>query len=56
MTITHSLLQDGCDYTPYEGMRIIGWPAATILRGKTIMRDGRLLGDPGYGEEITRNP
>ncbi|WP_454857930.1 dihydropyrimidinase [Rhizobium binxianense] len=56
VTITHSLLQDGCDYTPYEGMQITGWPIATLLRGKTMMRDGRLLGTLGYGEEITRNP
>jgi dihydropyrimidinase len=54
VTITHAMLKDGCDYTPYEGMRITGWPAATILRGKTIARDGELLGVPGYGAEISR--
>ncbi len=55
VTITHAMLQDGCDYTPYEGMQITGWPARTILRGRTVMRDGELFGTPGYGEEIPRN-
>lgn len=40
VTITHSLLQDGCDYTPYEGLSVTGWPVRTILRGTTICADG----------------
>jgi dihydropyrimidinase len=42
VTITHSLLQDGCDYTPYEGLAVTGWPVRTILRGTTVFADGAL--------------
>lgn len=55
VTITHDLLQDGCDYTPYEGLRVVGWPVATLLRGETIMRDGQLIATPGTGHEVLRN-
>ncbi len=40
VTITHNLLQDGCDYTPYEGIEVTGWPVRTIMKGRTIMEDG----------------
>ncbi|MBN8524957.1 MAG: dihydroorotase [Planctomycetes bacterium] len=31
-------------WTPFHGMRVTGWPMATIVRGETVMRDGQLLG------------
>ena len=53
VTITHSLLQDGCDYTPYEGLAVTGWPVRTILRGQTIMQDAVVA--PGtLGTELLR--
>ncbi|MDB5563404.1 MAG: dihydropyrimidinase, partial [Hyphomicrobiales bacterium] len=54
VTITHSLLQDGCDYTPYEGMSVTGWPVRTILRGQTVVRDGEIVAPVGVGSEVTR--
>ncbi|ODT58351.1 MULTISPECIES: dihydropyrimidinase [Paracoccus] len=39
-------LNHGCDYTPYEGLQITGWPVRTLLRGHTIAQDGRPCGDP----------
>ncbi|UFS68444.1 dihydropyrimidinase [Paracoccus denitrificans] len=42
--LTHAMLNDGADYTPYEGMELTGWPVLTMLRGQTIMRDGVLTG------------
>ena len=41
----------GADCTPYEGLEITGWPVATMLRGRFIVRDGELLG--GKGERPT---
>jgi dihydroorotase len=31
-----------CGWTPFAGMHITGWPMATILRGKIVMRDGEI--------------
>lgn len=44
VTIRHDLLQDGCDYTPYEGMSVTGWPVRTLLRGRTVMKEGAIVG------------
>src|SRR5213080_3385204 len=48
-TISQKILHHGADYTPYEGLRVKGWPTLTMLRGKIIVEDGRLLGNPGDG-------
>lgn len=42
------------DYTPFDGWEIEGWPAMTILRGKVIVEDGQLLGQPGEGRMAKR--
>lgn len=35
-------LESNADYSPYEGMRIRGWPVRTLVRGRTVMQDGRI--------------
>ena len=54
LTLTHDLLQDGSDYTPYEGIEITGWPVLTMVRGRVVMRDGVVVGPKGYGTYLTR--
>jgi dihydroorotase len=34
-------------WTPFDGMAITGWPVGTIIRGKAVMRDNEVLGEPG---------
>ena len=50
-TISHSWIVSRCGWTPFDGMRVTGWPMATILRGHVVMREGQLLGDP-IGEAV----
>ena len=33
-------------WTPFAGMHITGWPMATIIRGRTVMRDDEVVGNP----------
>lgn len=56
VTITNALMQHAIDYTPYEGMQVTGWPAATILRGSVVMRDGRVEAQPGTGRYLPVPP
>jgi dihydropyrimidinase len=42
------------DYSPWEGWQISAWPSITILRGRVITENGKLLGRPGDGELIPR--
>ncbi len=41
------------DYSPWEGWDIHGWPATTILRGRVMVENGKLLGSPGHGQLLT---
>jgi dihydropyrimidinase len=42
------------DYSPWEGWPVTGWPVTTILRGKVVVADGKLLGDPNDGQLVKR--
>jgi dihydroorotase len=33
-------------WTPFHGMRVQGWPMATVVRGQVVMRDGEITGRP----------
>lgn len=33
-------------WTPYDGVWCRGWPISTVLRGRPVMRDGELQGQP----------
>jgi dihydroorotase len=35
-----------CGWTPFDGMRVTGWPMATVVRGHVVMRDDEVLGAP----------
>ena len=52
--IRQELLHHGADYTPYEGLAVTGWPVMTILRGKIVAEDGKILGEPGDGAFLRR--
>jgi dihydropyrimidinase len=53
-TIRQEIMHHGTDYTPYEGQRVTGWPVMTILRGKVIAEDGKIVGAPGDGVFLKR--
>ena len=39
-----------CDYTPYEGMQLRGWPALVLSRGEIVVDEGKLVAEPGQGQ------
>ena len=41
-----------CGWTPFEGRKVIGRVRKVVLRGTTAFDDGRILVDPGYGQNI----
>jgi dihydropyrimidinase len=53
-TIRQELMHHGTDYTPYEGLAVTGWPVMTILRGKVVAEEGKILGEPGDGAFLKR--
>lgn len=56
VTLTNAMMHHGSDYTPYEGYDCIGYPVATYLRGKLIFDGKQVLGAPGGGRRLAREP
>ncbi len=50
VTIRNAMLHHAVDHTPYEGMRVRGWPVITISRGEVVCADGRVESRPGRGQ------
>jgi dihydropyrimidinase len=55
-TVTLADQHDNMDYTPYDGLEIIGWPELVMNRGDIIVEDGELKAERGRGRFIARQP
>ncbi len=49
--IENAWIASRCGWTPFDGMQTTGWPVATIIRGKIVMRDHALVA-AGQGEPL----
>jgi dihydroorotase len=50
-TITDKWVASRAGWTPYDGMRVTGWPVGTFVRGRRVMWQGELL-TPSGGEPV----
>lgn len=50
--ITNETTHTKVGWTPYHGRKVKGAPIYTILRGKVVMDNGKVVGQPGYGQFI----
>ncbi len=50
VTVSAAMLHDNTGYTPYEGMKLKGWPETVIRRGHVVCQGGELTAEPGSGE------
>lgn len=39
-------------WTPYEGMKVVGFPEVTVIRGEVVAEGGAILKKPGYGKFV----
>ena len=46
MTIQNSMMKSKVGWTPFDQMKVRGWPVATIIDGKVVMREGETLEAP----------
>ncbi|MES2906649.1 MAG: dihydroorotase [Pseudomonadota bacterium] len=42
-TITNDWIASKCGWTPYDGMKVMGWVTGTVIRGKRVMWEGEIL-------------
>lgn len=53
-TVRAAELGSYADYSLYEGWAFKGWPVMTIVRGVTVMLDGKITGPAGHGRFLKR--
>lgn len=49
-TIDQGSLFSKSKITPWHGRKVKGLPVLTMVRGKVVMKDGRILAEPGWGK------
>lgn len=45
-TIANAQQKSKCGWTPFDGMKVTGWPVMTVVRGHVVMRDGDISPSP----------
>jgi dihydroorotase len=50
-TITNKWVASRAGWTPYDGMKVRGWPVGTFVRGRRVMWQGEFL-TPSTGEPV----
>ena len=53
-TIRAACFQSRAKVTPFEGRAVQGAPVATLVRGRVVMRDGKILADAGWGRPVVQ--
>lgn len=56
VTIDHKKLATNCDWSPFQGMKLTGYPYLTISRGDIIAKEGKYIGKTGRGRFVPRKP
>ncbi len=54
LTLHAKDLQTNCDWSPFEGWQLEGYPHTTISRGKIVVSDGKFVGECGHGQFLKR--
>jgi len=49
VSLTNTILHHNCDYTPYEGRELTGYPVMTLSRGEVVMEEAKMSGSAGRG-------
>ena len=55
VTVSYKDLATNCDYSPFDGTRVTGWPVTTLLRGNVIVRDRQFDGAVRLVDDVTVN-
>jgi dihydropyrimidinase len=53
--LTNDMLHHAIDYTPFEGFQFQNWPRYTLLRGKMMFAEGKVVGKMGTGDFVHRS-
>jgi len=52
--IENSWIASKCGWTPYDGMKVKGWPVITVIRGNIVMKEDELFDPIGQPMQFVR--
>jgi len=52
--VVASELLGASDFSAYDGMRLVGWPVKTLVRGQVVFDQGKIVQPPGFGQYLRR--
>jgi dihydropyrimidinase len=55
-TFSAASQQSRADYSLFEGMEVVGAPVLVTVRGRVVVEDGEVVGQPGDGTYLSRQP
>ncbi len=55
-TLSHNMLHENVDYTPYEGFQLQGYPVKTLLRGEVLIDGSKSMNIEGKGKYLKCGP
>lgn len=55
VTLSVAQMHSNCDFSPYDGVQVKGYPVATISRGTFIYKDGAVMDVRGHGQLVKRS-
>jgi dihydropyrimidinase len=47
-------LHEQVEWSPYDGMTVLGWPRDVLSRGRAVVQNGEFVGEPGWGRFVMR--
>lgn len=54
--ILHQITHLQAKWTPFANLKVKGRVKRVVLRGETVYVDGKVLADPGFGQDIRLQP
>ena len=54
VTLSQKQMHSNCDFSPYDGVKVKGYPVSAISRGKFVIKDSTFVGERGHGKLMHR--
>ena len=52
--VDYKNMETNCDWNPFQGKRLKGYPHLTIVRGNVVGKEGKCIGEKGHGRFVKR--
>ncbi|MHA2202363.1 MAG: dihydropyrimidinase [Candidatus Hodarchaeales archaeon] len=52
--VDYKNMETNCDWNPFQGKRLKGYPHLTLVRGKVVGKEGKCIGEKGHGKFVKR--